>query len=281
MPAEIHRFHPVPCSLANIESSLEMLSRAGQATCSQDGFWSADKHDDWSIGRIAANKRALALLARSPMFTAIIRSFPFIEGIAISGSLSKYHAGTDADIDYFIITRANRLWIARSLLHLFKKLTFAFGYQHFFCMNYFVDIEALSMTDQNIYTAIELVTLIPVYNEGLIKQMKKENTWLSAHLPNDPANHDLAYLVPQEREWMKKILEVLINLIWPEKANIFLMKLTDRKWRKKWARKGFPMEDYHRAFHTSIHVSKNHPADFQKQVLYALETLTGPGSNVS
>jgi hypothetical protein len=62
----------------------------------------------------------------------------------------------------FITTAKNRLWIARTLMHGLKKLTFLFNKQHYFCMNYYVDeVQQLQIREKNIYTAIEVATLMP------------------------------------------------------------------------------------------------------------------------
>jgi hypothetical protein len=275
LPEEIHRFHPLSCSLPEVESALAELKSSNRVWCSTDGFYCVEENESWSIERKAGNARALALLSRSMRFTRIIRSFPFVEAITISGSLSKYYAGKDADIDYFLITEKNRLWIARTLLHLFKKFTFIVGYQHYFCMNYFVDTRGLEITDKNIYTAIELATLIPVYNPHRITDLQDQNAWVKEHLPNWTCTNDTTYLQPQGKDFVKRMVEGMINRIGAERLNLFFMRLTDRKWRRKWSRKGFPMEDYDRAFHTSEHQSKNHPADFQKRILGALEKTAG------
>jgi len=279
LPAEIHRFHPLDCSVEEILTTLEIMQTGGTVFCSRDGFYTISKHESWSDKRTAGNIRAQALLSRSGRFTRIISSFPFVDAIAISGSLSKFYAGKNADIDYFIITARNRLWIARSLLHLFKKLTFIAGYQHYFCMNYFIDTEAFVLTDKNIYTAIELATMIPVYGQDKVVGMMKLNTWLRDYLPNDTGSLNPDYLESARPERIKHLAERVINTLNPEKLNIFLMRLTDRKWRAKWSRKGFPMADYNRAFHTSLHISKNHPADFQKRILLALGDNAGLTAN--
>jgi hypothetical protein len=91
--------------------------------------------------------------------------FPFVRGIGISGSLSKNYADEDADIDFFIITSRNHLWIARTFLHGLKKLSFLVGKQDWYCMNYFIDEEALVIAEKNIFTATEVVTLKPVCGE--------------------------------------------------------------------------------------------------------------------
>jgi hypothetical protein len=88
--------------------------------------------------------------------------------------LSKNFADERADIDYFVVTKANRLWIARTLMHLFKKLTFLVGKQHYFCMNYFVDEEALTIQEKNLFTAVEVATLIPVCGNGSMESFLRQ-----------------------------------------------------------------------------------------------------------
>jgi len=56
----------------------------------------------------------------------------------------------------------------------------------------------------------------------------------------------------------------------PYRFNRFLMRVTDRKWRKKWRHSGYTEEAYERAFRTCIHISKNHPMDYEKKVMESL-----------
>jgi len=71
--------------------------------------------------RKKGNDAAAKLLKKADKAANFIAAFPFVKGVAISGSLSKKFADEDADIDFFIITAANRLWLARTFLHLFLK----------------------------------------------------------------------------------------------------------------------------------------------------------------
>ena len=68
------------------------------------------------------NLRAERLLVKAMKIGKFLSRFPYVRGIAISGSLSKRYAGEKADIDFFIITKANRLWIARTFMHLMAVL---------------------------------------------------------------------------------------------------------------------------------------------------------------
>ena len=142
-----------------------------------DDFYSLHNNPLLAYRRKEGNLRAKKLIPRAYAIGRFLYRFPFVRAIAISGSLSKDFADEKADIDFFIITKANRLWIARTMMHLFKKLTFITGHQHYFCMNYYVDEEALLIQDQNIFTAIEIRTLLPVCGGRQHDNFFEVNNW--------------------------------------------------------------------------------------------------------
>lgn len=267
---EIHRFLAVKTDLKTVELVLKESSE--KIYVFESKYYCLKNNPDWVNERKSGNKRAEELLYKSHKYVKKISSCPFVRSVAISGSLSKYYASEDADIDYFIITKANRLWIARTLLHFYKKFTFLRGNEHFYCMNYFIDEETLEIDQKNVYSAIETVTLLPSYNSEIIKKLKQENKlWVKEYLPNETFNEDNRFVLPARSQTRKSIIEYVINLFFPEKLNRFLMKMTDRKWRRKWKKKKYPMENYDQAFYTTEHISKNHPANYQSQILTALE----------
>jgi len=270
---EIHQFNPFKSSLTEVDKTLVKLAGDGLVFLI-DNFYLSENNPAWIVERLAGNKRAEKLLIKSGHYGSIIASFPFVRSIALSGSLSKYYATIDADIDYFIITEKNRLWIARTLLHIFKKLTFITGHQHYFCMNYFIDTEMLEIQHQNEYSAIETVTLIPIYNKELVTKMLLKNDWVEDYLPNFSSEINENYMITKGGQYAKKFIEFLINIFAPERLNRFMMNLTDRKWRTKWKRKGFNMDQYDKAFLTTEHISKNHPQDYENKVLTDLKMET-------
>ncbi len=215
------------------------------------------------------NKLAITKTIDAKRIGNFIYNFPFVKFVGISGSLSKGCASDKCDYDFFIITSQNRLWICRTLLHLFKKMTFLAGQQDKFCMNYFVDESALKIEEKNRFTATELITLIPVNGNAVYNRFINANNWIQSFFPNHTLN-----LCTHENnkplKIVKKSLEYILDHFSPGKSNSFLMKLTDIKWRRKWARKNFPMNDYELAFKTTLHVSKNHPLNHQKKVLNSL-----------
>ncbi len=267
---EIHRFAPFKATQQQVQSALNQLVERGTIFKYQE-FYLTENNPAHVLDRIRGNTRALELLESSRRYVKIIAAFPFVKSIAISGSLSKFYSGKKEDIDYFIITDANRLWIARTLLHLFKKLTFIAGHQHFFCMNYFIDTKALALEQRNQYVAIELITLLPAFNDALITKVIAENSWIMEFVPNHPGITNLDYLVKMDNQPLKNFLEKAINFFNPDFLNRKLMALTDRKWRKKWKFAGFQEEEYNKALQTELHISKNHPVDFEKKVLNELK----------
>jgi hypothetical protein len=271
--SEIHAFNPYPASEYDIQDALRKLLSEGRIFQHQ-GYFMLEDDFEWVKERKKGNIQARQLLKKSGKYVSIISSFPFVKAIAISGALSKFYAGDKPDIDYFIITSRNRLWIARTFLHLFKKLTFITGHQHYFCMNYFIDMNALEIPNRNQYTAIETATILPVYNLELNRKFIEANRWFSEFLPNYPSKIHDDYLIHVGKRPVKSIAEFVINHLFPEKLNTFLMNLTDKKWRKKWSGHNYNESDYRRSFQTEIHISKNHPADNEKKIMQAFNEGT-------
>lgn len=208
--------------------------------------------------------RAAQLLPKARRVGHFISLFPFVRFVGISGSLSKGHAKAHTDFDFFIITAPNTLWICRTILHLFKKMTFLFGLQHWFCMNYFIDAHHLALEEKNMFTQIELATLVPLNNPNLFTYFLLKNELGNIHKIN---------LNVPEASFVKvydKLFQRMTNK-WLRPLNLFLMRLTDNKWRKKWRKKNFPEEEYDLCFKTTEYVSKNHPKNYQKRILELID----------
>lgn len=246
-----------------------------------DEFYSAK--NDYSLvqKRRICNHKAQDLLKIAYKISAFLYNFPYVRGIGISGSLSKNVADEDADIDFFVITKSNRLWIARTIMHLFKKLTFLVGRQHWFCMNYFVDEDALQIEEKNIFTASELVTLLPICGNGSVKNFFEANDWVYTYYPNQFWR--TSYLKNKKSSgWFKRGVEHVLNNRLGDRLDDFFLKLTTNRWNKKEARmklnrKGGPM-----SLKTGKHFSKPNPVYFQEKILelYLNKLNKMPGKNM-
>lgn len=261
----------VVCDYQEAKQSLDELCLIGRAY-SYKGCYSTDANIGALVERrIKANKLAIKKIKQACHAGRLVACFPFVLFVGISGSLSKGYADHKSDFDFFIITSEQRLWICRTLLHVFKKLTFLFGLQNKFCMNYFIDISRLKLEEQNIYTAIELSGLIPVSGKKTYETLMYENReWVRSFLPNGYQSFYVPQKIFNGISVLQSISEILLYPV-GIRFNKYLMNLTDKRWRRKWQKKNYPATDYDLAFKTTLYQSKNHPANFQKKILGRLK----------
>lgn len=261
--AELHKFIGVKCDLSFLELELENLIQSEAVFKVSDCYLlsnETDKVERKKRGFQNAEKR----MVKARKISKLIMWFPFVRMASISGSLSKGYSDEKSDIDFFIVTTKNQMWTARTLLHLFKKLTFLVGQQHSFCMNYFLAESHLALEEKNYFTAVELSTLIAVCGKKKQLEFLNENCWIENYLPNFKIDEIVVRENDRSPKGGKWLLEKLLS---STKLNSYFLGLTDRKWRKKWKKKGYPAEDYDLAFKTTLYESKNHPGNNQKKLL--------------
>jgi hypothetical protein len=252
-------------SQENVRLELEALVHEGKLFRT-GSFYSLQNDAGLSVRRLRGEARADELLVLANKGARLLYQFPFVRGVCISGSLSKRCADEKADIDYFIITKANRLWIARTLMHLFKKLTYLRGHQHRYCMNYFIDEEALEIKEKNIFTAVELLTLMPACGNGGLVKFFQANDWASQYLPH---YKDRAWEArgKHHHSWLKRVLERSFNNRLGTRLENYLQGLTDKRWKKKTERGAVNMKGDVMSLWCAKHYSRPNPEVFQQKIL--------------
>lgn len=213
--------------------------------------------------RQKGNKMAQHIMPKALRYGRFIAQFPFVETVCISGALSKNYFDEEGDVDFFIITKPHRLWLCRSLLVGFKKI-FLFNSRKYFCVNYFVGSDNLSIPDRNIFTATEITSLIPVNNYEGYFHFIKENNWVYKHLPNFDVE-EKKLTKNSSGKLLKKSGEWLLGGIIGNFLDKQLFKLTLYVWQKKF--KHFNKNDFDLNMRSRKNVSKHHPNGFQQKVL--------------
>jgi len=267
---EIYQFCQCQTSLAAINEALAALLAEGQIHY-QSPYYAVREGEKLALLRDKKFELSTEMMKRARRNAAFISQFPFVRGVAISGSLSKYSADESADIDFFIITAANRLWVCRSFLHFFKKLTFLVGRQHDFCMNYFLDREELVLKDKNLYTAFESISIIPVFGHKTHLAFYQQNDWAKRFFPNCNPIDKLDPLISQHHSLVKRGIEGLFGGQWGQWVNQNIRKLTVNWWRQKFRRSGFEMDYFDKDLRATTGESKYHPNDYQRHILGAYE----------
>ncbi len=210
------------------------------------------------------NARAKERLRLARKITRFLSLFPFVKGIAVSGSLSKNFSEEHSDIDFFIITEKNRLWIARTIMHLFKKISFLAGLQHWFCMNYYIDEEALVIREKNIFTAMEVVTLLPLCDDAVFERFFQANKWSRNFFPVHTVKNEAKKI---KKSILKILAEKILNAVAGEKTDNFLMKVTLKRWHKKTLRQKRNLHGGLMELDGDKHYAKPAPAHFQEKII--------------
>ena len=232
-----------------------------------DGFYLCENNEDHVKKRVQGNLMAQAIQKKAAKVSKFISKFPYVEGVGISGSLSKGYYDDDGDIDFFIITKHKRLWIARTLLILYKKL-FLLNSKKYFCVNYFISENELEIDEKNRFTATELVTLMPMHGNGSFHRFYEQNQWAHSFLPNKKTDDGLKNLLPVKKPLFSKSIEFILNTQLGDFLDYLFMRITYKKWKVKFD--DLDEKQFNVAMKTTQNVSKHHPNNFQKQVIARL-----------
>jgi predicted nucleotidyltransferase len=256
---EIRSFLQHPVNENDLDRALEQLL-ATHKIFQLDEFYSLQNDHSLVARRRMGNNRAAGLIVKAQKIAQRLYKFPYVRAIAVSGSVSKNFADENADIDYFIITKTDRLWIARTLLHLFKKNPFLKNRNEYYCMNYFVDEANLIIEEKNIYTATELYTIIPMAGNGSMKKFFYANTWSHCFFPNR-----FLPVIKEEKinfPWYKKLGEFIFDNKLGNWLDDYLFRLTTRRWKKKEDEQRVNTKGEKMGLKTGKHFSKPNPIFF-------------------
>ncbi len=212
--------------------------------------------------RLEGNLMAEQIMPKAKKVAKLISKFPYVESVNISGSLSKGFYDKDGDIDFFIITKPNRLWVSRTFLILYKKILLL-NSRKYFCVNYFISSNQLEISEKNRFTATELLTLIPLYGKNVFNSFIKENKWHNLYFPN-AKDHNLSLIKETNKVWITIAIEAVFNTKIGNFTDTFLRKMTLSKWKSKFSNtiKG---NDFNIAMKSTKNVSKHHPQNFKKR----------------
>lgn len=247
-------------SLEAVEDELRLLV-AAQVVFRFDNFYCL--HDDVALAmrRSAGNKMARKIMPRAIRRSRLIFSFPFVRAVMISGSLSKDFLDEKGDIDFFIVTAPGKVWLTRGLLALFQRV-FLFNSHKYFCVNYYIDHDHLSIDERNIFTATELVTLKPICGNDHYHALIRSNHWVMDQYPQfRPLSSKSHNAYPW---WPKRFFEILLNPFAPKLDALVMRKLNDRAFRIHG--QSFEKKDFDVAFKATPHVSKNHRGNYQRKI---------------
>jgi hypothetical protein len=251
-------------SKTEVEQILQHLSKEKVLFHYQD-FYGLQNSEDTVNRRLKGNSEAKKILPTAHRQAKLIYKFPFVRAVLASGSLSKNYMDEKSDLDFFVITSPGRLWIARMLIVLYKRIFLQNSFKYF-CVNYFVDENHLEIEEKNQFTATELATILPLYSAKHYHSLiEANNTWLKRFFPNFKPRDTTNLMEAPKSFLLKNLLEISLNVV-AKPVERLLMMLTLRRWRRIYG-KAYSQSDFDIAFKSKKYVSKNHPRHYQQKII--------------
>lgn len=180
--AEIHRYLEVSASLPRVQQVISNgLTASGRLGC-RDGFASLPGREHIVDIRRGRAERAQRLWQRAASYGRLLAALPFVRMVALTGSLAMDNADANSDLDYFVVTAPDRLWLCRALV--IGMVRWAAQRGDSVCPNYFLSERALYIKEHNLFVARELAQMVPLYGLEVYRRLRQVNTWSAAFLPN-------------------------------------------------------------------------------------------------
>lgn len=163
-------------------------------------------------------KESLKKIEKAKKTANILSRIPSVYLIAITGSLSLLNSKKEEDIDFFIITSKNTVWITRLISVFVLKSLGVYrnknekNVKDKICLNMIIGENKLSLEKdrRDLYLAHEVIQVLPLFerNKTLTKFFKKNN-WVENFLPNAfSSRKDLKILNKKIKLWQIRILRI-------------------------------------------------------------------------
>ena len=192
----------------------------------------------------------------------LLSRLPFVEGLMVTGALSKNSVSTKDDIDFLVFVRPGRVWTTKTFLQ-FARMALPHNVRECFCTNYLVASDALVLDDQTMFTAVELATAVPVYNGALCAAFLQANeSWARHYVPGIGWSIERAQALADVQDSAET---VALPPNWLERR---CLNFWDRYWNRKY---NYLSDDTRsQRFKRRPDRATNHLHDFQDYVLQAM-----------
>lgn len=205
-----------PVSLGEVWSMLHSEQFAGRVS-EHHGFYFLPGRQALVAERIQSEKLSVKKLKRMRQLAGILAFVPYVRMIGATGSLAMKHGGRGSDWDMFVVLRAGRIWMGRTVLtgflHLIGKRRHGRNISNRACLNYFVTDDSLEIATKDLYSAHEYRYLIPLLSFPLFQIFELKNRWIREYQPNFSTTVLPSRFLVREQRFGKQVRDVLERLL--------------------------------------------------------------------
>ena len=206
---EVWKYLGAKCELSDVLEILEditkkpplvpplqggQVEKRGQIE-SKNGFYFLAGREEIIKERMARYNYIDRKFKRAVLLSKIFKLIPWIKMIAVGNIIGTHNLKKESDIDLFIITEENRVWLTRFFCILITKILGLRpkpeNMQDKICLSFFISEDAMNLEkfmltrEKDIYFIYWLAGLVPVYDkDGIYNKFIGANGWLKNYLPN-------------------------------------------------------------------------------------------------
>lgn len=186
----LYSYLPIKTGHLVVKKQLRSLIRQGKVQCIDNLF--GLKGYKYTSQKIPRARRA-ALIKKAQRWSLLMRLIPAVKSIVVINSVAYGNVHKDSDIDLFIVTSPNRIFLTKGFLMYFLKLIKQLEDQQVsagrFSLGMFVTTKGVKlekdmMKVNNPDLAPRMITGIPVYGADTWYGILKNDPYLQAQLPN-------------------------------------------------------------------------------------------------
>jgi len=186
----LYSYLPIRTGHLVVKKQLRSLIRQGKVQCIDNLF--GLKGYKYTSQKIPRARRA-ALIKKAQRWSLLMRLLPAVKSIVVINSVAYGNVHKDSDIDLFIVTSPNRIFLTKGFLMYFLRLIKQLEDQQVsagrFSLGMFmttkgVKLEKDMMKVNNPDLAPRMITGIPVYGADTWYSILKNDPYLQAQLPN-------------------------------------------------------------------------------------------------
>jgi len=212
---------PEECDLAKVKDALAHSQELKEHVETKEGFYYLNGRSELVVIRRRRNGRVAKQLKKTARIVKLLRLFPPIRLIAVTSSVSFGCVKKNSDIDLFIITRQDQIWLARflaaGLLKLLNQRPTARHKRDRFCLSFFITEDALAIEhgafgSDDILYHYYLQSILPIYDpDNLHDRFRLDNDWLYKYIPNADQHNQV--VTKLSRPWWLKAWHNFFDVI--------------------------------------------------------------------
>jgi len=221
LPLNLHTIqqllYKTRASFDEVRSEVEKLTQSGKIIA-HDGLYALKT---WNDSAYLSNKTEISKRWRKVgKYFWLLSVIPFIDQLSIINSLAFGNAHQESDIDFFVVTKPNRLYFVRSLIIVLFRMLGVYKTREFvnerFCFGFYVtsknpSLAGVLIEGEDPLFAFWFASFAPLLDRKAYRSLVEANNWIYEYFPNFDYVTRLTYI--QEPGIILRSIKFLLEIL--------------------------------------------------------------------